>query len=75
MTREHRIAQWQAQQDAEDAVFERELEWRQITRRLDALYAAQAAGDGSTYTRQRIGRLEALQQTLMGQPEALGAAA
>ncbi|MEE1754842.1 hypothetical protein [Streptomyces sp. SP18CS02] len=47
------------------------MEWRQITRKLEALYGAQKAGDGSGYTRQRIGRLEALQQALMGFPAAL----
>jgi hypothetical protein len=64
-------AQWQAEQDAEDAAWERQLEWRQITRKLEALYGAVRAGDGSAYTRQRIGRLEALQAALQGFPEAL----
>ncbi|WP_328920268.1 hypothetical protein OG911_16590 [Streptomyces sp. NBC_00208] len=47
------------------------IEWRRIARRLDALYAAQVAGDTSIYTRQRIGRLEALQACLLGTPSAL----
>ncbi|MER6531589.1 hypothetical protein [Streptomyces sp. NPDC001508] len=71
MTREQRIAQWQAQQDADEAAFRTELEYRRITRRLDALYAALRAGDDSVLTRQRIARLEALQQAFMGFPEAL----
>ncbi|MFJ3226481.1 hypothetical protein ACIPJS_24490 [Streptomyces sp. NPDC086783] len=70
MTREEFIAQC----EAEEALFLRELEWRHITRQLEALYAAQAAGDDTTRTRQRIGRLEALQQALCGFPEALAAA-
>jgi hypothetical protein len=49
------------------------IEYRRLSRRLDALYAAQTAGDSSVYTRQRIARLEALQQAFMGFPEALGA--
>ncbi|PBC82975.1 MULTISPECIES: hypothetical protein [unclassified Streptomyces] len=53
-------AQWQADQDAKEAAWERELEWRQTTRKLEALYGAVRAGDGSEYTRQRIRRLEAL---------------
>ncbi|WP_158686600.1 hypothetical protein [Streptomyces griseoflavus] len=73
MTREQRIAAWQEKQAADDAAWERELEWRQITRRLDALYAAQAVGDDSTYTQQRIARLEALQAALCGFPEQLAA--
>ncbi|MFD4648472.1 hypothetical protein [Streptomyces sp. NPDC058441] len=47
------------------------MEYRRIARRLDDLYAAQLGGDSSVYTRQRIGRLEALQQALMGCPGAL----
>ncbi|MFE4577335.1 hypothetical protein [Streptomyces chartreusis] len=71
MTREQRIAQWQAKQDADEAALRTEVEYRHITRRLDALYAAQRAGDDTVLTRQRIGRLEALQQAFMGQPQAL----
>ncbi|MER7900607.1 hypothetical protein ABTX62_32135 [Streptomyces sp. NPDC096046] len=66
-------AQWQADQDAKEAAWERELEWQQITRKLESLYGAVKAGDGSVRTRERIGRLEALQQALMGFPEALAA--
>jgi hypothetical protein len=66
-------AEFEAQCEAEEAAFLRELEWRHITRRLEALYGAVRAGDGSVRTRERIGRLEALQQALMGFPEALAA--
>ncbi|MEU6391062.1 hypothetical protein [Streptomyces sp. NPDC046939] len=69
MTRE----EFRAQCDAEEAAFNRELEWRQITRKLEALYGAVRAGDSTAYTRQRITRLEALQQALMGFPGALTA--
>ncbi|WP_409470769.1 hypothetical protein [Streptomyces sp. HC307] len=55
----------------EDPALERQIEMRRITRKLDALYAAQAAGDSSVLTRQRVERLEALQQALMGFPAAL----
>lgn len=65
--------QFEAQCEAEEAAILRELEWRHITRQLEALYGAARAGDGSTRTRERIGRLEALQQALMGFPEALAA--
>ncbi|GLV74975.1 hypothetical protein Shyhy02_29750 [Streptomyces hygroscopicus subsp. hygroscopicus] len=65
--------QYAAQCEAEEAACERELEWRHITRQLEALYGAVRAGDGSVYTRQRIGRLEALQAALQGFPEALAA--
>ncbi|MEU0249276.1 hypothetical protein ABZ192_34140 [Streptomyces sp. NPDC006235] len=73
MSREQRVAEFQAQQDAADAAWERELEWRQTSRRLDALYDAQTAGDRSTYTQQRIARLEAVQAALCGFPEQLAA--
>ncbi|MGV2916367.1 hypothetical protein [Streptomyces alfalfae] len=66
-------AQWQAEQDAKEAAWERELEWRQITRKLEALYGAVRAGEGTEYSRQRIRRLEALQAALQGFPEALAA--
>lgn len=64
---------WEAAQEAEEAAFYREVEWKRIARTLEALYAAVVAGDSSTYTRQRIARLEALQQALMGFPGALAA--
>jgi hypothetical protein len=67
MTRE----EWAPAQEAEEAAWFRELEWRRTTRRLEALYAAQRAGDGSTYTRQRVSRLEAVQAALQGFPGAL----
>jgi hypothetical protein len=54
-----------------DAETERTLEWRRITRKLDALYGAVAAGNDSVLTRQRITRLEALQAAFCGFPEAL----
>lgn len=52
---------------------ERAAEWRRLTRKLNALYAAQFAGDDSVLTAQRVARLEALQACLMGNPEALSA--
>ncbi|MFE9050375.1 hypothetical protein [Streptomyces rubiginosohelvolus] len=64
-------AEFEAQCKAEEAAWFREVEWRHITRQLEALYGAVKAGDGSEYTRQRVGRLEALQQALMGFPAAL----
>jgi hypothetical protein len=64
---------WEAAQEAEEARFYREVEWKRIARTLEALYGAVRAGDGSVRTRERIGRLEALQQALMGFPEALAA--
>ncbi|MBT2440319.1 hypothetical protein J7E93_09395 [Streptomyces sp. ISL-36] len=67
MTRE----EWTAVQEAEEAAWFRELEWRRTARRLEALYAAQTAGDGSAYTRQRVERLEAVQAALQGFPAAL----
>ncbi|KMS91731.1 hypothetical protein ACZ91_08810 [Streptomyces regensis] len=66
-------AEFEAQCEAEEAAFLRELEWRHITRQLEALYGAVRAGEGSEYTRQRIRRLEALQAALQGFPEALAA--
>lgn len=66
-------AEFEAQCEAEEAAFLRELEWRQITRKLEALYGAVRAGEGTEYTRQRIRRLEALQAALQGFPEALAA--
>ncbi|MFZ4142624.1 hypothetical protein ACOZDZ_18010 [Streptomyces griseoincarnatus] len=54
---------------------ERQAEWRRLTRKLDSLYAAQAAGDDSVRTRQRIAALEAIQMALCGSPEAMAATA
>lgn len=65
--------EFEAQCEAEEAAFLRELEWRHITRQLEALYDAVRAGEGTEYTRQRIRRLEALQAALQGFPEALSA--
>lgn len=62
---------WEAAQEAEEAAFYREVEWKRITRTLEGLYGAVRAGDGSTITRERIGRLEALLAALQGFPEAL----
>ncbi len=47
------------------------IEWRHISRRLDALYAAQSAGDRTVYTAQRIRRCEALLAALQGCPAVL----
>ncbi|MET7916090.1 hypothetical protein ABZU45_09120 [Streptomyces avermitilis] len=65
--------QWETAQEAAEAAWFREVEWRYITRQLEALYGAVWAGDTSAYTRERIGRLEALQQALCGFPEQLAA--
>ncbi|MGW0987918.1 hypothetical protein ACWD46_17065 [Streptomyces sp. NPDC002486] len=65
--------QWEAAQEAEEAAWFRQVEWQRITRQLEALYGAVRDGDGRVLTRERIGRLEALQQALMGFPEALAA--
>ncbi|MFD4633346.1 hypothetical protein ACFVYR_34990 [Streptomyces sp. NPDC058284] len=67
MTRE----EFQAQCDAEEATFSLEAEVRQISRNLDRLYRAMAAGDTSQYTRQRIRRTEALLAALQGFPAAM----
>ncbi|MFF7112204.1 hypothetical protein ACFY91_07835 [Streptomyces albogriseolus] len=69
MTSEER----RAKLDADEAELCRLAEWRLIARRLDALYAAQRAGDQTILTRQRITSLEALQMALMGHPEAMAA--
>ncbi|OKK02736.1 hypothetical protein AMK26_24440 [Streptomyces sp. CB03234] len=66
-------AEFEAQCEAEEAAFLRELEWRHITRQLEALYGAVRAGNGTEHIRQRIRRLEALQAALQGFPEALAA--
>lgn len=63
--REHETRRYLGEQE------ERVIEWRRIARRLEVLYATQANGDDTTLTRQRIERLEALQQALTGFPEAL----
>ncbi|MGW7045323.1 hypothetical protein ACWGDT_22000 [Streptomyces avermitilis] len=65
--------EYAAQCDAEEAALNRELEWKRIARTLEALYGAVRAGDGTVRTRERIGRLEVLQQALMGFPEVLAA--
>ncbi|MFZ3595446.1 hypothetical protein [Streptomyces sp. BH104] len=43
-------------------------EFRRVSAKLEALYAAVRAGDTSTLTRQRVERLEALQAALCGFP-------
>jgi hypothetical protein len=55
----------------EDAALERELEFRCVSRKLEALYARQMAGEDSTLIRQRVKRLEALTAALCGSPEQL----
>ncbi|MFD3623248.1 hypothetical protein [Streptomyces sp. NPDC058698] len=65
--------QLRAKFEADDAELCRLAEWRCIARRLDALYADQAAGNDSVLIRQRIRRLEALQMALCGSPEAMAA--
>ncbi|MEU4179310.1 hypothetical protein [Streptomyces sp. NPDC026589] len=46
-------------------------EYDTITRRLEALYDAQGAGDDTVLTAQRIQRLKSLQYALLGRPEAM----
>ncbi|MEV5190703.1 hypothetical protein [Streptomyces werraensis] len=60
-----------AKLDADEATLLRQLEWVHLAERLERAYAAQAAGDDSVLTRQRIRRLEALQMALCGSPEAM----
>ncbi|MFF5649511.1 hypothetical protein ACFY8N_13885 [Streptomyces collinus] len=59
--------------EAETAAWEREFEFRAISRQLDKLYERQAAGDVSAYVAQRVDRLERVQQALCGHPEQLAA--
>lgn len=66
-------AEFEARHEAEEAAWFRQVEWQRITRQLEALYGAVRAGDDTVRTRERIGRLEALQKALMGFPEALAA--
>ncbi|MDO0914185.1 hypothetical protein QQM39_26155 [Streptomyces sp. DT2A-34] len=56
-----------------DAELELTYQWKTIARRLEALEAAQRAGDRSMYLASRIARLECLQQALLGNPSALAA--
>lgn len=56
-----------------DADLDLLYEVRTLTRRLDGLYAAQAAGDESVLLRDRVRRLEALLMAMQGHPEALSA--
>ncbi|MFE2261392.1 hypothetical protein [Streptomyces griseosporeus] len=51
----------------------RDLEFQYVTARLNVLYARVRAGEDSAVLRERIARLEALQQALCGFPEALAA--
>jgi hypothetical protein len=51
----------------------RAAEFRRLTRTLDGLYAAQAGGDDSILTRQRVDRMERLAQALCGFPARLSA--
>jgi hypothetical protein len=56
---------------AEEIAWHTESEWRHIAGKLEALYARVSAGDDSVHTRERIGRLEAMQAALQGFPGAL----
>ncbi|MFI6373584.1 hypothetical protein [Streptomyces sp. NPDC050546] len=67
MTREQFVLQC----EEEKAAWEREFEFRTISRQLDGMYAAQARGDRSAYLAQRIDRLERVLMCLMGQPQML----
>ncbi|MET9411317.1 hypothetical protein ABZX90_37075 [Streptomyces sp. NPDC002935] len=78
MTREERLAQFEAecaQQEAEynerEAEMLRLLEWKRIEKTLAGLYRARYAGDKTILTAQRIDRFERLQQCLLGSPAAL----
>lgn len=50
---------------------ELKIEYGRITNRLNRYYELQRKGDDSVLTAQKVHRLEALQQCLMGNPEAL----
>lgn len=52
--------------EADEHAWFTELEWQRVARKLEALYAAQKAGDATQYTRQRVARLEALTAALQG---------
>lgn len=56
---------------AEEIAWHTESEWRRIAGKLESLYARVSAGDDSVHTRERIGRLEAMQAALQGFPGAL----
>ncbi|MGN9791239.1 hypothetical protein ACTMTU_09055 [Streptomyces sp. OZ13] len=57
--------------EADEHAWFTELEFSRVSRKLEALYASQKAGDASQLTRQRVARLEALQKALMGWPGTL----
>ncbi|MFD9108711.1 hypothetical protein [Streptomyces bottropensis] len=63
--------EFQAEMDEFDAVMLRKEEWNYLDRKLNALYKLQFEGDTSELTRQRVGRIEALQAVLCGDPAAL----
>jgi hypothetical protein len=63
--------EFEAQCAADEAELLRLLEWKAIERSLSACYRAQHLGDDSVLTRQRIRRLEALQQCMLGNAGAL----
>ncbi|MGW0626964.1 hypothetical protein [Streptomyces sp. NPDC002758] len=50
---------------------ELKIEYGRTTKKLDRYYELQRKGDDSVLTAQKVRRLEALQQALMGNPEAL----
>ncbi|MGI5511137.1 hypothetical protein [Streptomyces sp. CA-106131] len=54
-----------------NAHIELKIEYGRISKRLDRYYELQRQGDDSVLTAQKVHRLEALQQALMGNPEAL----
>ncbi|KND45319.1 hypothetical protein [Streptomyces stelliscabiei] len=62
---------FQSEMDEFDAVRLRKEEWNYLDRKLNALYKLQFEGDTSELTRQRVGRIEALQAVLCGDPAAL----
>ncbi|ASQ95526.1 hypothetical protein CGL27_22845 [Streptomyces sp. 11-1-2] len=64
---------WEAAQEAEEAAFYRECEWKRIERTLSVLYVRQRLEGDSVLLRQRVDRLERLQQALCGSPEQLSA--
>ncbi|MEJ1200175.1 MULTISPECIES: hypothetical protein [unclassified Streptomyces] len=54
-----------------DIAWNREYEWRYTSHRLEKLYSAMRAGDTSTYTSERVARLEAVLAAMQGHPSAL----
>ncbi|MET7746755.1 hypothetical protein [Streptomyces sp. NPDC005385] len=71
MTREERLAEFEAEHAEWEAELLRLMEWKAIEKTLAGLYRARYAGDMTVLTAQRIDRFERLQQALLGSPAAL----